>query len=171
MENEIYSVGKFAKLVGKSVRTLQRWDYDGVLVAFRTKTGRRYYTKNQYYSALGIEPDIEKRKVICYTRVSGGDQKDDLKNQQKALEQYAIANGIAIDDWLSDIGSGLNYKRRKFNALLVDVEQNLVSSPTRTDWCGSGTNGSRNFVKGTIAKLWSLMPKACHLKKRSPKIY
>jgi putative resolvase len=45
MEKEIYSVGKFAKLVGKSVRTLQRWDYDGVLIVFRTKTGRRYYTQ------------------------------------------------------------------------------------------------------------------------------
>ena len=30
MIDEIYSIGKFAKLVGKSVRTLQRWGKEGI---------------------------------------------------------------------------------------------------------------------------------------------
>ena len=34
--------------------------------------------------------------------------------------------GFRETAWLSDIGSGLNYNRKKFNALLVEVENNQV---------------------------------------------
>lgn len=44
----IYKPKDFAKLIGVSVRTLQRWDVDGVLVAYRTPKNRRYYTHLQY---------------------------------------------------------------------------------------------------------------------------
>ena len=51
MEN--YSVSDFAKKLGVSVKTLQRWDRDGILVANRTPTNRRYYTEEQYTSYRG----------------------------------------------------------------------------------------------------------------------
>jgi len=129
MIDEIYSIGKFAKLVGKSVRTLQRWDKDGILLANRTATGRRFYTLTQYHQVVGTSPatDKEIRKNICYTRVSGNDQKNDLKNQKLALEQYIITNGIAVSEWLSDVGSGLNYERKDFNYLFIEVENDRVA--------------------------------------------
>jgi len=34
LEKGIYAVSEFAKLVGKSFRSLQRWEYDGALSAF-----------------------------------------------------------------------------------------------------------------------------------------
>lgn len=43
----IYKPNEFAKLVGVSVKTLQRWDRDGVLKAHRSPTNRRYYTDDQ----------------------------------------------------------------------------------------------------------------------------
>lgn len=43
-----YSPCKFSKLIGVSVRTLQRWDLDGTLIAYRNPKGRRYYTQKQY---------------------------------------------------------------------------------------------------------------------------
>ena len=48
-------------------------------------------------------------------------------SQKHALEQYIISNGIAVNEWLSDIGSGLNYKRKNFNYLLIEVENNRVA--------------------------------------------
>ena len=48
MEGKIYKPKEFAKLLGVSVRTLQRWDKKGLLVAHRTPTNRRYYTHEQY---------------------------------------------------------------------------------------------------------------------------
>lgn len=40
----IYKIGEFANLVNLSVSTLQRWDRNKILVAFRTPSNRRYYT-------------------------------------------------------------------------------------------------------------------------------
>ena len=53
MENKIYKPKEFAELLGVSVRTLQRWDKKGLLVAYRTPTDRRYYTHEQYLEYIG----------------------------------------------------------------------------------------------------------------------
>lgn len=45
-----YKPQKFAEMIGVSVGTLQRWDREGVLNAFRTPSDRRYYTYEQYVS-------------------------------------------------------------------------------------------------------------------------
>ena len=39
-----YKLKDFAELLGVSVKTLQRWDREGILKANRTPTNRRYYT-------------------------------------------------------------------------------------------------------------------------------
>ncbi len=43
-----YKPQEFAEMIGVSVKTLQRWDNDGILKANRTPTNRRYYTHKQY---------------------------------------------------------------------------------------------------------------------------
>ena len=43
-----YKPKDFAELLGISVKTLQRWDREGILKANRTPTDRRYYTYDQY---------------------------------------------------------------------------------------------------------------------------
>ncbi|WP_158650455.1 MerR family transcriptional regulator, partial [Acinetobacter indicus] len=40
----MYSPAKFGEMIGKSVKTLQRWDAEGILVACRNPKNRRYYT-------------------------------------------------------------------------------------------------------------------------------
>ena len=42
-----YNVSEAAKILGVSVKTLQRWDRDGKLVANRTPSNRRFYTEKQ----------------------------------------------------------------------------------------------------------------------------
>ena len=41
-----YKPKDFAELIGVSVKTLQRWDREGILEANRTPTDRRYYTSS-----------------------------------------------------------------------------------------------------------------------------
>ena len=43
-----YKPHEFAKLIGVSIRTLQRWDMDSKLIAKRSPSNRRYYTHDQY---------------------------------------------------------------------------------------------------------------------------
>ena len=59
-----YKPKDFAELIGVSVKTLQRWDREGVLKANRTPTNRRYYTYNQYLQFKGIEKADDKRRVV-----------------------------------------------------------------------------------------------------------
>ncbi len=48
-------------------------------------------------------------------------QKDDLNNQVEFLRNYVNGKGINLDDVFVDIGSGLNYKRKKWSLLLDEV--------------------------------------------------
>ncbi len=43
-----YKPKEFAALLNVTVKTLQRWDREKILVANRTPTNRRYYTYDQY---------------------------------------------------------------------------------------------------------------------------
>lgn len=52
MIDKIYKPKEFAELIGVSVKTLQRWDKKGLLIAYRTPTNRRYYTHEQYLNYI-----------------------------------------------------------------------------------------------------------------------
>jgi len=47
-------------------------------------------------------------------RVSSPAQKPDLENQYTNLQQFCVASGIAADEWIKEVGSGLNFNRPKF---------------------------------------------------------
>lgn len=121
-----YKPKEFAKLLNVSVKTLQRWDRKKVLVANRTPTNRRYYTYDQYLQFKGISKDADSRKVVIYGRVSTRNQSDDLENQVDFLQTYANAKGLIVDEIIRDYGSGLNYNRKKWNQLLVEVMENKI---------------------------------------------
>lgn len=116
-----YKPKDFAELVGVSVKTLQRWDREGILKANRTPTNRRYYTYDQYLKFKGIDRQEDNRKIVIYARVSTRNQKDDLKNQVDFLRQFCNGKGIIVDQCIEDYGSGLNYNRKKWNGLLEEV--------------------------------------------------
>jgi len=66
----MYSPAQFGKLIGKSVKTLQRWDIDKTLVAHRNSKNRRYYTHDQYLTYIGIKADKDKVKQAIRNRTS-----------------------------------------------------------------------------------------------------
>ncbi len=117
----------FAEKIGVTVKTLQNWDNDGTLKAQRTPTNRRYYTEEQYLDYIGQEKSSQ-RKVVAYARVSNAGQKDDLANQVEFLRNYANGKGIILDEVITDIGSGLNYKRKKWNQLLDSIMSNEIDT-------------------------------------------
>jgi putative resolvase len=116
-----YSPKIFSKLVGVSVFTLQRWDRNGTLTAHRTPTNRRYYTHDQYLQYRGLISN-EQGKTIAYARVSSPSQKKDLLLQKDALRAYCVEHKIKVDQWMEDIGSALNYKRKGFNQIIEEIE-------------------------------------------------
>jgi len=110
--HNFYKINEFAKRIGKSTSTLRRWDTEGRLVAKRTPTGHRYYDESDVRKIFGIK-DIEK-KVVVYCRVSSHNQKEDLQSQVIAMEQFCLNSGISVDEWIQEIGGGMNFKRKSF---------------------------------------------------------
>ena len=123
-----YKLKDFAELLGVSVKTLQRWDRDGILKANRTPTDRRYYTYDQYLQFKGIKTKNDRRDIVIYARVSTRNQKDDLQNQVDFLKQFCNAKGMIVNQCIEDFGSGLNYNRKKWNKLLDDVMGNRIKT-------------------------------------------
>ncbi len=124
--SKIYRINEFAKRIGKSTSTLRRWDAEGRLVAKRTPTGQRYYNESDVRKILSIK-DIE-RRVIVYCRVSSHSQKDDLQSQVRAMEQFCLNGGIAVDEWIQEIGGGMNFKRKKFLSLMSRISAGEIKS-------------------------------------------
>ena len=131
---------EMAERLNVTVKTLQIWDKKGTLKAYRTPTNRRYYTEEQYLKYIG-QSDKDNRKIAAYARVSTNGQKGDLKNQIDFIREYVNAKGIILDEVVTDIGSGLDYKRfvrlgydwfetlcRKHNTEIV-VLNNVETSP------------------------------------------
>ena len=116
---KFYNISEFSKLINIKVKTLQKWDRDGVLVPHRTPTNRRYYTHTQYLQYIGKVDTIIKEHVI-YARVSTRNQKDDLDNQILCITESCKRQGIPISNIYMDFGSGLNYNRKRWNELIDD---------------------------------------------------
>lgn len=122
-----YKPHEFAQMLGVTVKTLQRWDASGLLKAHRTPSNRRYYTRQQYLEYQGVSAPTEDRYSAIYARVSHRAQKDDLVNQVQFLRTFANARGWVMDRVIEDVGSGLNYRRTPWNALLVDALDGKVA--------------------------------------------
>ena len=125
-----YKVGQFAKLLNVTVKTLQNWDKQGTLKAYRTPTNQRFYTEEQLNQVLNLSNSnqIEKQGLkIGYCRVSTHNQKSSLQNQEDYLRNYTNAKGVILDEVFTDIGSGINYNRKNFNKILELVEAREVS--------------------------------------------
>ena len=85
-----YKPKDFAELLGISVKTLQRWDREGILKANRTPTDRRYYTYDQYLQFKGINIENDKRQAVIYARVSTKNQKTICKTRSHFCDSFVM---------------------------------------------------------------------------------
>lgn len=124
--SNVYRPHQFAKKIGVAVSTLRRWDKEGRLPARRTHSNQRYYTDEDIRRVHQLpEPD---KKVIVYCRVSSASQKDDLNSQLEAMQNFCLGAGVAVDEWITEVGSGMNFKRKKFTDLMIAIENREISS-------------------------------------------
>jgi len=130
MENTI-NTGKAAKLLGVTVKTLQRWEREGRLIPIaRTDSNRRLYTVSQIHAFVGIRQagGKEPSRIVAYCRVSSAAQKPDLINQRRVLEEFIVAKGIANVEFVEEVGGGLNFKRKKFLLLMDEINRREIKT-------------------------------------------
>ena len=118
----MYKPKEFAKKIGVSISTLRRWDKEGRLVPTRTTTNHRVYTDDDIFKVLNLKKPNNQGKIVVYCRVSSHAQKDDLQSQLEAMQTFCLAQGIAVDEWHSEVGGCLNFKRKIFLSLMDRIE-------------------------------------------------
>ena len=97
-----------------SVATLRRWEKLGAIKAVRTVGNQRRYI---------IEEAEKQKPIVCYARVSTHSQKDDLARQAEFLRStYPTAEVI------TEVGSGLNFKRPKFLTILERIYEGNIGT-------------------------------------------
>lgn len=119
-----YSIAETSKLLNVTAQTLRNWDKNGRLKPHHTTdSGYRYYSQEQLNRILGVKDTT--RKVIGYCRVSSHKQKDDLDRQVENMKTYLLAQGRPFEI-ITDIGSGINDKKKGLRELIKLITQNEV---------------------------------------------
>ena len=89
-----------------------------------SSNGYRYYSHEQLNQVMNIKPNLN-RIVIGYCRVSSNKQKDDLEQQIENMKLYLTSQGKPFEI-ISDIGSGINYKKKGLKEVIKRISQNKV---------------------------------------------
>ena len=123
--SKYYSIREFSKIIGVSAQTLRNWDNNGKLHPHHTTaSGYRYYSDEQLNQIINVKPNYN-RITIGYCRVSSHKQKDDLEKQIDSVQTYLIAKGQPFEI-ISDIGSGIDYKKKGLQELIKRISGNQV---------------------------------------------
>jgi predicted site-specific integrase-resolvase len=126
------SASTIQKTYEVSTATLRRWDEEKKVEAVRGPGGKRLYNADQINQLFQKEEGQGRTKTrVCYARVSSEHQRGDLERQIEDLRKACPGREI-----LSDIGSGVNFKRRNFQRLLErafegDIEEIAITYKDR----------------------------------------
>jgi predicted site-specific integrase-resolvase len=96
--------------------TLRKWADEGTIETIRSSGGHRRFNVDGYIrdrQLPGTAGATSSRRRICYCRVSAAKQKSDLQRQVDFMRQRYPQHEI-----ISDVGSGLSFKRKGFKAIL-----------------------------------------------------
>jgi predicted site-specific integrase-resolvase len=122
--SKVYRINEFADRIGRASSTVRRWEREGKLTAKRLPSGHRYFDESDVRAVLGGAPD--KRLTVVYCRVSSAGQRDDLESQVEAMEQYCRAGAVAVDEWIQEVGGGMNFKRKRFLGLIERIQRGEI---------------------------------------------
>jgi predicted site-specific integrase-resolvase len=114
----LIKIGKAAEMLGVTVQTLRQWEASGELLPDRKSAGGRRYYDADKLAGLNQSDAV----TVAYARVSSHDQKEDLERQKLLLESFCTARGWRFEV-ISDLGSGMNYRKKGLGRLLEMVLQ------------------------------------------------
>ena len=139
MNEELISPKRASQLIGVSLQTLVNWERANYITSVKTKGGHRRYIlsdintrkSNSNITVSPNEQSTNSKQSIAYCRVSSFSQRKDLERQI----EY-VRNRFPDHKIVSDIGSGINFKRKGFNAILDlaikgDIKEIVVTHKDR----------------------------------------
>lgn len=133
MKEKLYSPKEASEILGIHIRTLQKWDKEGVLHAIRTPNNRRKIPQSEIDRLLGkstFKTNNTSNVAVIYARVSSHDQKKkgDLDRQIGAIFSKINKEDYNSIETISDVGSGLNDKRSGLVKLMKLAKDRKISA-------------------------------------------
>lgn len=120
-----YTIHEVSEMLGVTPQTLRNWDRSNKLKPHhRSANGYRYYSEEDINTLIGVK--VKTGHVVGYCRVSSQKQKDDLQRQEDNMRTYLLAKGVPFKI-ISDIGSGINYKRKGLQELIKGIADRSIS--------------------------------------------
>ncbi|SPC08512.1 putative site-specific integrase-resolvase [Cupriavidus oxalaticus] len=75
----------------------------------------KVYRINEFAKRIGRAPSTVRRW-----------ERDDLQSQGAAMEEYWRAGAIAADEWVQEVGGGMNFKRKRFLVLIERIQRGEI---------------------------------------------
>jgi hypothetical protein len=143
----------WARQQGVSYQTAWRWVKDGKMpVPVRPAPSGTWLVDEPPVGASG--------RVVVYCRVSSAEQEADLERQTARVVSGTHGLGLAVAEVVTEVGSGLNGRRRKRHRLLSDpqafrfaLDPNAVQEPALRSHCGAA-RAAYNWAVGWVEASW-----------------
>jgi putative resolvase len=115
-------LSEWARQQGVSYQTAWRWVRDGKMPVPVTQAPSGTW--------LVAEPTPDASavsgRVVAYCRVSSADQKADLDRQASRVVDGANGLGLSVAEVVTEVGSGLNGRRRRLHRVLSDPRAAVI---------------------------------------------
>jgi len=122
IKEQYLSVKKTRQILGVTTVTLRNWHKTNKIRAIKSPSGVRLYNKQDIQNIINLRESTCKKQKIVYCRVSSTKQKDDLDRQIDFFKQQYPNHTL-----VTDIGSGINWKRKGFISILELAMQGELS--------------------------------------------
>ena len=124
------SIGKATVLSGLCAQTLRKLADQKKIISYKTISGQRKFDKSNIIQMCSNVSTVFERKDptkinYIYTRVSSRKQYDDLERQIEFIKSQKPEYNTSYK-LISDIGSGINFKRQGLNTILDSCMQNNI---------------------------------------------
>ena len=123
-EKKFFNIGEASRFTGIGIQTIRKMADNNEIQCYKTSTGHRKFNKQSLQHLCGqIETDTKpSRRNFLYTRVSSKKQLDDLSRQVK----YVSKPEYSGYDLITDVGSGINFKRKGIQTILDACIQGTI---------------------------------------------
>ena len=121
-----YTIHEMTEILGVTAQTLRNWDKSGKWKPHHTSPNGYHYDSEDDRNQIRNQPVKKQGKTVGDCRVSSPKQKDDRKRQEENMKIYLLAQGKPFEI-ISDIGSGINYKRKGLQERIKGMANRRIS--------------------------------------------
>ncbi|MFF3611440.1 IS607 family transposase [Streptomyces sp. NPDC002580] len=141
----------WARRQGLSYQTAWRWVKDGKMpVPVRQAPSGTWLLDEAVVRPSG--------RVVAYCRVSSADQKTDLERQAARVVDGTHGHGLTVAEVVTEVGSGLDGRRRELHRLLADPQAAVIVAEHRDRLARFGVEHLETALSATGRRLIVLVP-------------